>query len=139
MEIQNLGLINYADALEIQMLSVDAVINSNDKSFLPEKIILCEHPLVITVGRALDSIKEIFVKEDVIPIHHVSRGGRATLHLPGQIVCYPIVSLESRGRDLHGFMRLLEEAIIETLADFRIEATRLEGKMGDLPRFIVKC
>ena len=53
-----------------------------------------------------------------------------TLHLPGQVVVYPVLDLKKRGRDLHGLMRQMEEAIILTLADFRMEAMRVPGKTG---------
>lgn len=125
MEVKYLGLIDYEEALKIQEQAVASVRQNRKES---EVILVCEHPLVITIGRGVDSKKEVFATQ--VPVHEVSRGGRATLHLPGQLVVYPIVDLSGRGRDLHAYMRVLEIAIIETLADFRIEAESIPGKTG---------
>src|SRR5687768_17556058 len=100
--VEHLDLIDYPKALEIQLESVEALIKFRKTA--PEKFIVCEHPTVITVGRAPGSREEVFSKD--IPIVEVSRGGRATLHLPGQVVVYPILDLDKRGHDLHGYMRL---------------------------------
>ena len=130
MQVRNLGLIEYSEALEIQMQTV-ARLQEGPSEGNPsnhETILICEHPLVVTVGRALNAIEEVFTKE--IPVHEISRGGRATLHLPGQVVVYPIIDLAKRGKDLHAYMRVLELAVIDTLADFRIEGSSLPGKTG---------
>lgn len=124
MIVHDLGLIEYGKALKIQEATRDAIISGAGD----DTLLICEHPNVITVGRAMGSISEVFSKD--IPVFEVSRGGRATLHLPGQVVIYPILDLKKRGRDLHGYMRSLEEAIIATLGDFRINASRIEGKTG---------
>lgn len=121
-EVHNLGLIEYSKALQEQDEALNRV-NTNH-----EEILVCEHPPVITVGRAAGSASEVFAKD--IPVFEIPRGGRATLHLPGQVVVYPILDLNKRGRDLHQYMRVLESAIIDTLADFRIDATSIEGKTG---------
>jgi lipoyl(octanoyl) transferase len=131
--VENLGLIDYQKALETQEKAVAAVIaarkhNSLAEPDVSERLIVCEHPAVITVGRAGGASEEVHTK--TLPVYEVTRGGRATLHLPGQIVVYPILDLEKRGRDLHGYMRQLETSIIDTLADFRIEAKAIEGKTG---------
>lgn len=124
MIVRDLGLIEYAKALDIQESARDNVISGEGAEIL----LVCEHPSVITVGRALGSSSEIFSRD--IPVFEISRGGRSTLHLPGQLVMYPILDLKKRGRDLHGYLRNLEEAIISTLEDFKIEACRIEGKTG---------
>jgi lipoyl(octanoyl) transferase len=122
--VHDLGLIEYAKALKIQEATRDAIIADEGD----DTLLVCEHPKVITVGRAIGSAAEVFSKD--IPVFEVTRGGRATIHLPGQVVVYPILDLKKRERDLHGYMRKLEEAIIVTLGDFRINATRVEGKTG---------
>ncbi|MDZ4677402.1 MAG: lipoyl(octanoyl) transferase LipB [Oligoflexia bacterium] len=124
--VESLGLIDYPKALEVQEKAVAELISNRNTNL--EKLLVCEHPAVITVGRAAGSREEVLT--DKLPVYEVSRGGRSTLHLPGQIVVYPILDLEKRGRDLHSLMRLLENAIIETLADFRITAQSIEGKTG---------
>jgi lipoyl(octanoyl) transferase len=122
--LHDAGLIEYSAALTLQEKILDEVISDTAK----ETLIVCEHPTVITVGRAPGSKEEVFTSS--IPTFEVSRGGRATLHTVGQIVVYPIVDLKKRGKDLHGFLRILEEVIIDTLQDFRIQAARIEGKTG---------
>jgi len=124
MLVRDLGLIEYGEGLRIQEASRDELITGTGREIL----LVFEHPQVITVGRALGSKSEVFGTK--IPIFEVSRGGRATLHLPGQVVVYPILNLSQRGKDLHAYMRLLEEAVINTCQDFRIDAGRCEGKTG---------
>lgn len=120
--VHDLGLIEYSQALDLQNEALNNVQSEGERLFI------CEHPAVITVGRGIGAEKEIFTEE--FPVFEISRGGRSTLHLPGQIVVYPILDLKKRGRDLHAYMRTLEEAIIETLADFRVTGGRVEGKTG---------
>jgi lipoate-protein ligase B len=124
MLVRDLGLMEYGKALRIQEAIRDELISGSGK----ETLLVCEHPQVITVGRALGSRDEVFGK--TIPIFEVSRGGRSTLHLPGQVVVYPILNLATRGKDLHAYMRLLEDSITNTCSDFRVEAGRVEGKTG---------
>ncbi len=124
MIVHDLGLIEYGKALKIQEATRDAIISGEGD----DTLLVCEHPKVITIGRAVGSAAEVFSRD--IPVFEVSRGGRATLHLPGQVVAYPILDLKKREKDLHGYMRRLEEAIIATLGDFRINGERVEGKTG---------
>jgi len=126
MEVRDLGVIEYEAGLRIQDEALARVLR---EGLGAEILLVCEHPTVITVGRALGAREDILAAGE-IPVIEVSRGGRATLHLPGQVVVYPIVNLRSRGQDLHQFLRLLEEAVIETLADFRIEAQAVPEKTG---------
>ncbi len=112
LEIIDLGLIDYSLALEMQKAQVSAQM---------ERIFVCEHPSVISVGRARDAVSDIL--SSTIPHLDVERGGKSTLHMPGQIVVYPIVNLKLRGYDQVQWLRFLEKVIIELLADFRITAT----------------
>lgn len=138
MEVLDLGLVEYGKALEIQErvageLREATRVRSSAKISAPppnkqEKLICCEHPLVITLGRGLESRSDIL--DQSAPVFEVNRGGRATLHLPGQAVVYPILNLNSRGRDLHAYLRILELGLIQTLADFRIKACVIPGKTG---------
>jgi lipoyl(octanoyl) transferase len=85
-----------------------------------ETVVFCTHPPVVTVGRAT-------LPDDIFNWSgqkvEVSRGGRATYHGPNQLVVYPILDLNQRRRDLHLYMRQLEDAIVLTLAEFNIQAT----------------
>ncbi len=97
-------------------------------------LILVEHAPVLTMGR--DAGREhILVGDDVLQrhgilIYQVERGGDVTYHGPGQLVGYPVLDLTRWGRDLHGYVRRLEEVIIRTLACYGVTAGRREGYPG---------
>jgi lipoyl(octanoyl) transferase len=139
--VQDLGLIDYKEAWDLQEAllkkGVDCKIENrkNDTNILPEQhLLFCEHPHVYTLGKSgaaehllldqahLERINAQFFK--------INRGGDITYHGPGQLVMYPILDLEQFFTDIHKYMRFLEEAVIETLAHFGINATRLEGLTG---------
>jgi len=94
-----------------------------------DALLLVEHPHVITVGRTRGALANILRAGDV-EVVEVERGGDVTYHGPGQIVAYPIVQLEEGERDLHRFLRNLEEGMIRTLAGWSIAADREPGKTG---------
>lgn len=121
-ECIDLGLIEYTKALELQLELVEAVSKNKSKSFL----ITCEHPEVITLGRAIGAVDDIL--DRTVRQVEVSRGGRATLHLPGQLVAYPILPLTKL--DLHFVMRLLEEATIQSALLLGLKCNRVTGKTG---------
>jgi lipoyl(octanoyl) transferase len=87
---------------------------------------LIEHPSVYTAGRRTDILER---PQDGTPVIDVDRGGRITWHGPGQIVGYPIVRLEKRN-EVVGFVRTLEEGLIETLSEFGIHGISIAGKTG---------
>ena len=89
-------------------------------------LILIEHPSVYTAGRRTDILER---PQDGTPVIDVDRGGRITWHGPGQIVGYPIVRLEKRN-EVVGFVRTLEEGLIETLSEFGIHGISIAGKTG---------
>lgn len=94
-----------------------------------DTLLLLEHPHVITVGRSRNAKQNLVAPGDVEVIE-IERGGDVTYHGPGQLVAYLIVLLQESERDLHEFLRNLEEAMIRTLADHDIEAGRVDGKTG---------
>lgn len=94
---------------------------------LPDILILVEHPHVITLGRKMKPEEFSF---EGLPVYHVERGGYATYHGPGQLVGYPIVSLQENDLDVHGYVRNLEELLIRAVSDFKIAAERREGYPG---------
>lgn len=114
MEIKNLGLINYSDALSIQQQTRDAVSQGAD-----EVIICCNHPAIVTLGKQSSPADIVGWTGDTV---NTSRGGKATYHGPGQVVLYPIINLSKRNNDLHLFVRNLELACIETLQEFNLNA-----------------
>ena len=81
----------------------------------PDTVILLEHEPVVTLGRRTDEAAELHVPEGVdVEIVETNRGGKSTYHGPGQLVCYPILDLNHHGRDLRGYVRDLERAIVRT-------------------------
>jgi lipoate-protein ligase B len=98
-------------------------------------VVLVEHdPPVITLGRGADAANILASRErlqaDGIEVHPSSRGGDVTYHGPGQLVAYPILRLDLHGRDVHRYLRDLEEMLIGVLARFGIEGGRAEGQTG---------
>ena len=94
---------------------------------IPDTLVLVEHPPVITVGV---QGREGDVLPEGIPVFDVERGGKSTYHGPGQLVGYPIVDLEPRGRDVRHYVRDLEEIVIQALAEQSLAAGRVEGQRG---------
>jgi lipoate-protein ligase B len=94
---------------------------------IPDTLLLGEHPPVITLGRG--SHAENLLDPD-IPVISIERGGDVTYHGPGQLIAYPILLLPKEQRDLHRYLRNLEEVIILTLAHFGLEGLRNEGWTG---------
>ena len=91
-----------------------------------DTLVLVEHPDVITLGRRLSSQANVVAPGD-IPIFEIERGGDVTYHGPGQLVGYPILQLDADERDLHAYLRNLEEALIGVCADVGIEGRRNPG------------
>lgn len=101
---------------------------------VPDLLITVEHDPVFTVGRSGSEgsilASQASLKREGIELFPVERGGDVTYHGPGQLVAYPIVDLRDRGRDIKGYIRLLEEAAIRTLSSFGIEGSRRSGYPG---------
>lgn len=119
--VQDWGLIDYQEALNKQLELVETV---SQESNHPGFLIFCTHPHVVTTGRQTKP-EDIFAWKG--PIVEVSRGGRATYHGPSQLVIYPILNLKEgrsgRGpQEIRGYIRAFENAIVETLKDYGIEA-----------------
>ncbi|MEA3356534.1 MAG: lipoyl(octanoyl) transferase LipB [Candidatus Bipolaricaulota bacterium] len=101
---------------------------------IADAVITVEHDPVFTIGRS-GSRDEILVDEpslarEGISIHQVERGGRITYHGPGQLVLYPIIDLRDHGRDIRGYVRNLEQSVIDYLEEVGIAGTRREGFPG---------
>jgi lipoate-protein ligase B len=101
---------------------------------IPDVVLLLEHSPCITLGRSggYDNLlaKNSVLKEHGITVHETSRGGNITYHGPGQLVCYPILSLAGEERDLHAYARKMEEVMIRTVSAFGIKASRRAGFPG---------
>lgn len=114
------GLIDYREALERQTVLVEKVAAGE----LPDTIVFCSHPPVVTLGRSAKPQDLIGWQGDII---EVSRGGRATYHGPNQLVIYPILNLARerkslKMRDIGAYLRSLENILIDVLADADIQA-----------------
>jgi lipoate-protein ligase B len=96
---------------------------------IADTLVLVEHPEVITLGRRQSSKANVVAPGD-IPIFEIERGGDVTYHGPGQLVGYPILKLDADERDLHVYLRNLEEALIGVCADVGVEARRNPGWTG---------
>ncbi len=100
----------------------------------PNYFLFVEHPHVYTLGKSGDFsnllLSEKQLEEKGATFYKINRGGDITYHGPGQIVGYPILDLENFFTDIHKYLRLLEETIILTLADYGLKAMRSEGETG---------
>ena len=95
---------------------------------VPDTLLLVEHPHVLTLGRG--ARRENLLASADMPVFEVERGGDVTYHGPGQLCGYPILYLREGERDVHRYLRHLEEAIIRTLAEFAIDGVRRPGLTG---------
>ncbi len=123
----------YAKYEEIWNLQKDLV-KKRIQGEIIDTLILVEHPPVITLGKRAKK-EEILVSEDFLFQHkieyfYVDRGGKVTFHGPGQLVAYPIINLSLDGKDIHRYLRNLEEVIIRVLKKLRIEGERIKGYTG---------
>ena len=129
-KILSLGLTDYKKALNIQLDLLD----KRKNNLIPDTLILLEHPPTITIGRGGDLknllVSQSYLKDRGIYFEQISRGGDITFHGPGQIVAYPIMDLNSRGRDIHKYFRSLEHLIIDMLNNYGIKATGLKDVTG---------
>ena len=128
--VYRLGLIDYQPALEIQK-EVEQKVKLGTQ---PDTLLLLEHPHTLTIGRRGDNSAVLLDEETLqkknVTVFETNRGGKVTYHGLGQLVGYPIVKLSPDREDVHRYMRDLEEVLIRTLADFGIEAFRIEGLTG---------
>lgn len=129
-KINDVGLKHYNEVLELQLTTLKSRIEGS----VPDTIIVCSHPSVVTLGRSSQASDVTTWDGDVVEI---SRGGRATYHGPGQLVVYPIVNLDDESRkglkkrDLHGYLRILEEALVSSLAEFGLDAEVRQSEIFD--------
>jgi lipoyl(octanoyl) transferase len=135
--VVDLGLIEYGAAWRLQ----ERIVAARKAGAVPDVLLLCEHPHVITLGRS-GKRSNLLASENVLQQKGVSffetnRGGDITYHGPGQLVGYPILNLAEIRRDVAWYVRSLEEAMIRATADFGIASKRVPGCTGvwvDVPR-----
>jgi lipoate-protein ligase B len=123
LEVRRLGTTRYPDAHALQRELVEARLAGETDDVL----LLTEHEPVITLGRGTD--KSGFAQLD-LPVVEVERGGDATYHGPGQLVAYPILLLPEGRRDLHRYLRDLEQVVIGVLDEVEVQGSRRDGLTG---------
>ena len=129
-QVRELGRIAYGPALELQQ----QLIAARKAETVPDHLLLLEHPHVITLGRN-GRQENLLASEEIMERAGISffptdRGGDVTYHGPGQLVAYPIMDLREWKRDVGAFVRAVEQTIIDTLADYGIEAGRIPKLTG---------
>ncbi|WP_010663394.1 lipoyl(octanoyl) transferase LipB [Marinilabilia salmonicolor] len=139
---EDLGKIDYKKAWDYQEVQFSRVVDSklfnreSPESRRPIKhhLIFCEHPHVYTLGKSGQAnnllIQDDFLKKIDAQFYKINRGGDITYHGPGQLVGYPIFDLEQMELGIREYIHKLEEAIILTVAEYGIEASRLDGATG---------
>lgn len=120
------GHVPYARGLEMQ----DELVARRRDGLAGDTLLLLEHEPVYTIGRTRERSSLGAASLLPHPVHEISRGGQATYHGPGQLTGYPIIDLIRCGRDLHRYLRLLEQALIDTCTSFDVKAGRREGMTG---------
>ncbi len=118
--------LSYADGLALQEKTVASILAGEHG----DKVFLLEHEPVYTIGRLRDQSSLRAAASLQFPVFETNRGGQATYHGPGQLVGYPILDLNPRGRDLHLHLRLIEEALIAACGDLGVSAGRRDGLTG---------
>jgi lipoyl(octanoyl) transferase len=132
LEVRRLGIVSYADALELQKQLVE----DRKAGRIPDQLLLLEHPPVITLGvKARNDRSNILASPATleaagVEVFESGRGGDVTYHGPGQLVGYPILDLKPDRCDVHRYVRDLEEVMIHTAASFGVTATRVPGLTG---------
>ncbi len=112
-------------------------VDENELASLPQptsRLLFVEHPHVLTLGKS-GNVNNVLVNPERlaklgVDYFPINRGGDITYHGPGQLVAYPILDLDQFFTDIHKYLRTLEEAIIRTCAEFKIEAGRIDGLTG---------
>lgn len=130
LEVLKLGRVGYKDALDLQARLEAEVIAERENDYL----VFLEHPHTFTIGRRATEDGVLATAEILrklgVEVFETNRGGRVTYHGIGQIVGYPIISLSPHREDVHRYVRDLEDVLIRAMADFGIEAFRIEGLTG---------
>ena len=130
LDVKRLGTLDYQSSLDIQLDFLEKRIANE----INDTLLFVEHTPTITIGRNGNKsnllISEKILIEKNIDFYEVTRGGDITFHGPGQIVCYPIINLNNHFKDVHKYLRTLEQIIIDLLIEYNIEARRFDGITG---------
>lgn len=126
----NLDRLDYDEALKLQA----ELETKRKQGEIPDILVLLEHPPVYTMGRSTDPNNLLLDREALeergVKVREIRRGGDITFHGPGQIVGYPIIDLSDHRRDAHWYLRTLERVLIDTLAEYDLDAYTISGMTG---------
>lgn len=132
LEVRRLGIVDYADAVELQK----SLVEDRKAGRIPDQLLLLQHPPVITLGvKTRNNRSHILATPEALAEHGVAvfesgRGGDVTYHGPGQLVGYPIIDLAPDRCDVHRYVRDLEQVMIQAAARFGVTAERSPGLTG---------
>jgi lipoyl(octanoyl) transferase len=130
LEVRRLGSVPYARGLELQ----DGLVARRRAGEVRDQLLLLEHPHVITLGSSSHPEHVLAGPERLrsmeVELHQTGRGGDVTYHGPGQLVGYPILDLKPDRKDLHRYLRDLEDVLIRVVEGYGIEAERARGMTG---------
>lgn len=132
LEVRRLGVVGYQEAADLQAHLVE----QRRRAEIPNLLLLLQHPPVITLGVKSRHTRTNIVASDAqlaeagVAVFESGRGGDVTYHGPGQLVGYPIFNLNPSRRDVHRYVRDVEQALIDAVATFGISAERVEGLTG---------
>ena len=130
LEVRRLGRFAYDEGLKLQKEIEQTVIERRE----PDYLLLLEHPHTFTIGRRAKETGVLATAEQLktlnATVFETNRGGKVTYHGIGQLVGYPIINLSPDREDVHQYVRDLEAVLIHTMADYEIEAFRIEGLTG---------
>ncbi len=132
MEVRRLGTVGYQDALDLQA----DLVEQRRRDEIGDVLLLLEHPPVITLGVKARNTRTNILATDAqlaaegVGLFQSGRGGDVTYHGPGQLVGYPIFNLNPHRRDVHKYVRDIEQALIDAVAAFGITAGRVPGLTG---------
>lgn len=131
-QVRRLGLVSYAQGLELQK----SLVEQRRAGDVPDQLLLLEHPPVITLGvKTRNDRSNIVASPDLldeqgVEVFETGRGGDVTYHGPGQLVGYPIIDLKPDRCDVHQYVRDIEEVMIRAAAQFGVIALRVPGLTG---------
>ncbi|MCX6587900.1 MAG: lipoyl(octanoyl) transferase LipB [Acidobacteria bacterium] len=129
-DVRDLGVMRWGAAYALQT----ELVGQRQRGEIGDQLLLVEHPHVVTMGRNGQAAHLLASAEVLaatgIEYYETNRGGDVTYHGPGQLVGYPIVQLNEWKRDVHAYVRALEEVIIRVLADFGLTGERVAGATG---------
>jgi lipoyl(octanoyl) transferase len=130
--VRRLGVVPYAEGVELQKAHVE----ERRADRIPDTLLLLEHPHVITLGvkarNTLSNVRADAAERNArgVELYESGRGGDVTYHGPGQLVGYPILDLNPDRRDVHRYVRDLEDVLIRTVRGFGLDADRIAGLTG---------